>query len=74
MRRAIFDTVELTKDSGVICLEMMTKIHRAGFTIAEVPVHHFHRAYGKSQFFNFRRIGRTGMDVLALWWALVVKS
>jgi hypothetical protein len=36
-------------------------------------VHHYHRAYGKSQFFNFRRIARTGVDVLKLWWALVVR-
>ena len=33
---------------------MMKKIQDAGFRIAEVPVHHYHRAYGKSQFFNFR--------------------
>jgi glycosyltransferase involved in cell wall biosynthesis len=74
LRRSIFDQVVLTKTSGVICLEMMKKITDAGFTIAEVPVHHFHRAYGKSQFFNFRRIFRTGIDVLKLWWALVVKG
>jgi glycosyltransferase involved in cell wall biosynthesis len=73
MRRAIFDRVTLEKSSGVICLEMMTKIHQAGFRIAEVPVHHYHRAYGKSQFFNFRRIFRTGVDVLKLWWQLVVR-
>ena len=54
MRRSIFDTVHLEKNSGVICLEMMKKIQDAGFRIAEVPVHHYHRAYGKSQFFNFR--------------------
>jgi len=73
MRRSIFDKVHLEKDSGVICLEMMKKIHDAGFAIAEVPVHHFHRAYGRSQFFNFRRIGRTAIDVLKLWIALVVR-
>ena len=73
MRRAIFDRVALTKSSGVICLEMMTKIQNAGFTIVEAPVHHYHRAYGKSQFFNFRRIARTGVDVLRLWWDLVVR-
>ena len=56
MRRSIFDTVHLEKNSGVICLEMMKKIQDAGFRIAEVPVHHYHRAYGKSQFFNFRRL------------------
>lgn len=73
MRRTIFDRVRLEKNSGVICLEMMKKIHDAGFTIAEVPVHHFHRAYGRSQFFNFRRIGRTAIDVLKLWIELVVR-
>lgn len=74
MRRSIFETVELTKNSGVICLELMKKITDGGFRIAEVPVHHFHRAYGKSQFFNFRRIFKTGVDVLALWHDLVIKK
>jgi glycosyltransferase involved in cell wall biosynthesis len=74
MRRGIFDRVTLTKNSGVICLEMMKKIQDAGFRIAEVPVHHYHRAYGKSQFFNFRRIFRTGVDVMRLWVELVVRK
>jgi glycosyltransferase involved in cell wall biosynthesis len=74
MRRSIFEKVTLTKDSGVICLEMMKKIQDAGFRIAEVPVHHFHRAYGRSQFFNVRRIFRTGVDVLKLWHALVIRG
>ncbi len=74
MRRSIFDTITLTKNSGVICLELMKKVTDARFRIAEVPVHHFHRAYGRSQFFNFRRIFRTGIDVLQLWFALVVRG
>jgi glycosyltransferase involved in cell wall biosynthesis len=73
MRRGIFDAVRLEKDSGVICLEMMKKIQDAGFRIAEVPVHHYHRAYGKSQFFNFRRLARTAVDVGKLWFALVIR-
>ncbi len=73
IRRAVFDKVHLEKDSGVICLEMMKKITDAGFRIAEVPVHHYHRAHGRSQFFNFRRLFRTGVDVVKLWFALVVR-
>jgi glycosyltransferase involved in cell wall biosynthesis len=73
MRRSIFDRIALEKNSGVICLELMKKIHDAGFRIAEVPVHHYHRAYGKSQFFNFGRIFRTGIDVMKLWYALVIR-
>jgi len=73
MRRRIFDVVHLEKNSGVICLEMMKKFQDAGFRVAEQPVHHYHRAYGKSQFFNFPRIFRTGVDVMKLWWQLVVR-
>ena len=73
MRRSIFDKVALEKTSGVICLEMMKKIQDAGFRIVEVPVHHYHRAFGTSQFFNFRRIVKTAVDVLRLWFALVIR-
>ena len=73
MRRSIFERVALEKNSGVICLEMMKKIQDAGFRIAEVPVHHYHRAYGQSQFFNFRRLFKTAVDVVQLWFALVVR-
>jgi len=73
MRRRIFDVVRLEKNSGVICLEMMKKFQDHGFRVAETPVHHYHRAHGHSQFFNFRRIFQTGIDVLKLWWALVVR-
>jgi glycosyltransferase involved in cell wall biosynthesis len=74
LRRSIFDRVHLEKNSGVICLEMMKKIQDAGFRIVEVPVHHYHRAHGQSQFFNFRRVIRTGIEVLKLWYALVVRQ
>jgi glycosyltransferase involved in cell wall biosynthesis len=73
MRRSIFDQVALEKNSGVICLEMMKKIQDAGFRVAEVPVHHYHRAFGKSQFFNFRRLAKTAVDVAKLWYVLVVR-
>jgi glycosyltransferase involved in cell wall biosynthesis len=73
MRRAIFDRINLEKTSGIICVEMMKKIQDAGFRVAEVPVHHFHRTYGTSQFFNVRRLFRTGRDLLILWFALVVR-
>jgi glycosyltransferase involved in cell wall biosynthesis len=72
MRREIFDRVKLERDTGVICLEMMRKIQDAGFRIVEVPVHHYHRTHGRSQFFNFRRLFWTGIDVLKLWLHLVV--
>jgi glycosyltransferase involved in cell wall biosynthesis len=72
MRREIFDRVKLERDTGVICLEMMRKIQDGGFRVVEVPVHHYHRTHGRSQFFNVRRLFWTGVDVMKLWIQLVV--
>lgn len=72
-RRDVFDRLQLTKSSGVICVELMKKVQDAGFTIQEVPVSHFHRAYGRSQFFNFPRVARTLRDLSLLWFELVVR-
>lgn len=71
MRREVFDRVQLTSDSGVICVELMKKVQDAGFRLAETPVHHFHRAYGKSQFFRFRRLAEVARDLTKLWIRLV---
>jgi glycosyltransferase involved in cell wall biosynthesis len=73
IRRRVFDKVQLESESGVICVEMITKFHQAGFKAAEVPVHHFFRAYGKSQFFNFPRVWRVGVNLIELWWQLVAR-
>jgi glycosyltransferase involved in cell wall biosynthesis len=67
MRKSVFEKVTLTRSSGVICVELMKKVTDAGFRIAEVPVHHYHRTYGKSQFFNFPRVLRTLRDLVNLW-------
>jgi glycosyltransferase involved in cell wall biosynthesis len=74
MRRAVFEKVHLTRSSGVICVELMKKVQDQGFRIAEVPVHHYHRSFGKSQFFNVPRVGRTLLDLGRLWVELVVQK
>jgi glycosyltransferase involved in cell wall biosynthesis len=73
IRRSMFDTVDIKSDSGVICVELMKKLQDAGARMVEVPVHHYHRVYGKSQFFNFKRVARVGWDLMGLWWQLVVR-
>ena len=74
MRREVFQKVSLTRSSGVICVELMKKVQDHGFRIAQVPVHHFHRTYGQSQFFNFARVARTLTDLVRLWLDLVVRK
>ncbi|MCG3142329.1 MAG: Undecaprenyl-phosphate 4-deoxy-4-formamido-L-arabinose transferase [Anaerolineae bacterium] len=74
MRRKIFDVVELESSSGTITFEMVKKIQDAGYRFVEVPVHHYYRQYGTSQFFNFSRVGRTLWAIGGWWWRLVVKQ
>ncbi len=73
IRRDLLDRIRLTEDSGLICVELMTKIARSGARIAQVPVHHYHRMHGRSQFFNLRRVLRVLFQMIRLWWRLDVR-
>ncbi|MCL4339404.1 glycosyltransferase family 2 protein [Patescibacteria group bacterium] len=66
--------VRLFENTGTICTELVKKIDHHGYKIVEVPVHHFWRTSGKSQFFNFRRLVQTGNNLFRLWWKLMVKN
>ena len=72
IRRSALNGIELTSLSGVICVEMLYKLHSAGCAFAEVPIHHYPRLYGRSQFFTLRSVARTAFDFLALWIKLVL--
>ncbi len=74
VRRAVFDEIRLTRDTGLICVELVTKIEKAGFTSRYVPVRHFHRTHGRSQFFNFKRVGQVVLGLAGLWWELIVNK
>ncbi len=71
-RRHVLESFPLHSDSGCITVEMMTRVEQGGFKVVEVPVHHYFRAYGQSQFFNFPRVGRTLAELTALWVRLKV--
>lgn len=67
IRRKVFEKVRLVRNSGTVTIELVKKIHRAGFTFAEVGVHHYERMYGSSQFFSFRRVAATLWQLMFLW-------
>jgi glycosyltransferase involved in cell wall biosynthesis len=72
IRRRSIEQVELTTSSGVICVELVFKLHRAGCAFAESPVHHYPRRYGRSQFFTLKSVARSAFDLLLLWLRLFV--
>lgn len=80
IRREVFDPprssgqVRLFENTGTICVELVKKIDHFGYKIAQVPVHHYWRTSGKSQFFNFGRLYKTGTNLFKLWWKLMVRK
>jgi glycosyltransferase involved in cell wall biosynthesis len=72
-RRSLLDGGPLASTSGVICVEMMRRFERAGAAFVEVPVHHYSRPAGRSQFFRLPAIARSARQLLALWWRMIVR-
>jgi glycosyltransferase involved in cell wall biosynthesis len=73
IRRDLLDRVELHSTSGVICVEMMRRFQDAGARFTEVGVSHRSRPHGRSQFFRLPAITRSALQLVALWWRLVVR-
>ena len=73
-RRGLLQPAALQSDGGTLPLELVKKFSDLGARMVEVPVRHYPRAYGRSQFFTPRRLVQTGAQLVALWWKLVVKK
>jgi glycosyltransferase involved in cell wall biosynthesis len=71
-RRCILDRVSLESNSGVICVEMMRKFQIAGCRIVEVPVSHWPRLFGSSQFFRVHHLTQVFGGLFRLWWKAVL--
>ncbi len=72
IRKSALARFDLKSKTGTIPLELVKKLTDSGAVFAEVPVHHYHRVYGRSQFFNFPRLWATGVNLIQLWIELVL--
>ena len=72
IRRAALERIELEHTTGVICVELVRKLQDSGARFVEVPVHHYPRLHGKSEFFRLSSVLRTLRDLARLWVQLVV--
>ena len=72
LRRHVFDAITLESQSGVICVEMARKFDVAGFRMTEIPVSHYPRMHGRSEFFRIRHLSHTLRGLIRVWWSLVV--
>ena len=67
LRRDAIQRIELVSVGGIVCTEMIYKLHEAGCRFAEVEVHHYRRRHGQSQFFTLARVARLAFDFFLLW-------
>jgi glycosyltransferase involved in cell wall biosynthesis len=71
MRSELVRGLDLTRDTGAVCVELVRKLEDAGARIVEVKVSHRPRRAGRSQFFRPANIARALVDLAALWVAVV---
>lgn len=74
LKNSAIKKIQLNSNSGTICVEMIHKLSKIGVRFKEVPVSHYFRVSGKSQFFNCRRLLRVARDYFRLWFRLVVQK
>ena len=67
MRKSSLDAIELTSNSGSICVELVSKLAQGGARFVEVGVRHYPREAGRSQFFSTSRIFATLIELKGLW-------
>jgi glycosyltransferase involved in cell wall biosynthesis len=58
VRREVMRDLELQSRDGAICVELVRKLRDSGAEMVELPVSHYPRAFGTSQFFKPVRIVR----------------
>lgn len=73
-RKSLIERINLKKNSGSICIELVKKAQRSGAKFRQVSVHHYERRWGESQFFQTKRILSTLFEVMTLWLDLMVRQ
>jgi glycosyltransferase involved in cell wall biosynthesis len=67
IRRSLLANAELRSTSGTICVELVKRLESSGMRIVEVPVSHYARLHGRSQFFRIRSLATTFGQITRLY-------
>lgn len=70
IRRSALDLSELRSTGGTICIEIVRSLELSGFQVVELPVHHYPRLHGRSQFFRIPSLASTFLQL----WTLFFRS
>ncbi|HWO72942.1 MAG TPA: glycosyltransferase family 2 protein [Dehalococcoidia bacterium] len=72
LRREAMRDVELESSDGAVCVELIRKLRDSGARMVEIPVSHYARAFGTSQFFKPVRILRAIRGFVRWYFKLVI--
>ncbi len=72
IRRSALLQHHLTSTSGTICIEIVKTLEASGMDVVELPVGHYPRTHGSSQFFRLHSLARTFREIVALYLRTVV--
>ena len=67
IRRAFLARTCLQSETGTICVELIRQLESLECGVAEVPVHHYPRIAGRSQFFRWRSVLATLKQLACLY-------
>ena len=66
-RRSLLEKKPLRSSSGTICVELVKLLERSGMEVVELPVRHYPRLYGRSQFFRVKSLATTFVQLCRLY-------
>ena len=73
-RREVLQALELVESDGTLCIEMLKKLEDGAYRFREVPVRHYPRVYGRSQYFTPRGVLASYQRLFRLWTRLVMRK
>jgi glycosyltransferase involved in cell wall biosynthesis len=73
IRRSVLALESLRSTGGTICIELVRSIELSGSEVVEIPVNHYPRRYGRSQFFRVRSLVWTFLQLCEVFLRLVVR-
>jgi len=73
IRRSVLKLDMLRCTGGAICVELVRGLELSGTGVVELPVHHYPRQHGRSQFFRTRSLASTCAQLSALFVRLVLR-
>jgi glycosyltransferase involved in cell wall biosynthesis len=73
-RRSILQRIALESTTGTLGVELAKRFQDAGCVLAEVPVSHYPRRHGGSQFFRPGPLWSTARQLADLWRRLVLRK